>query len=525
MSSVAPDRVCVVVGRTRHKMAVAEIYEAVKRGGKFIELRLDFLSKAVEFQRLLQIKQCPWVATIRRPSEGGRWAGSEEARQTLLRQTIVSGAFDWVDLETDIAESVRRFGSVKRIVSYHNMTETPSDLESIYAQMLRQDADVYKIAVMAQTMADCGRVMAIQKAAKRPTVAFCMGEIGVPTRYLALKHGAPWIYAAFNSERGLAPGMPAVEDFRTTYPVHSINAETAVYGVIGDPVGHSYSPVLHNHMFRKHKFNAIYLPFRVPKDELADALRTFEAVPVSGYSVTIPHKEKAAEITTDHDLTVRMTSAANTLLRKPDGTFSADNTDLTAVIDCIEAHLFDTAAKKAAAQLNQMYVLVLGAGGAARAVAHALHARKAHIYISSRTLDRATKLAEEVGCKAMDWGARHSVTPCDVIVNCTPVGMHPNIKESPIHPSFFKPEMTVFDTVYNPESTLLLRDAQARGCKTITGVEMFVRQAARQFQLFTGIAPPIEAMRDLLKKAMSPVSRMVDEVEETGAPAEGDDDD
>src|SRR5947209_11231653 len=145
--------ICVVIGRTRHKMIQAEIQEAAKRGAELIELRLDFLAKAPDFKRLLDNKPCPMLASVRRPPDGGRWGGSEAERQTLLRQAIVAG-FDWVDLETDIIDSVRRFGSVKRVVSYHNLREMPDDLEKIHARMCNQDADVVKLAVAAHEPAD-----------------------------------------------------------------------------------------------------------------------------------------------------------------------------------------------------------------------------------------------------------------------------------------------------------------------------------------------------------------------------------
>jgi 3-dehydroquinate dehydratase/shikimate dehydrogenase len=515
--SVAPDRVCVVVGRTRHKMIEAEAREAVKRGSKFVELRLDFLAKAVDFKRLLPGKQCPWIATIRRPQDGGRWPGTEEERQMILRQAIVSGGFDWVDLETDVADTIRRFGPVKRVVSYHNMNETPADLEGIYERMLQQDADVYKVAVMALTPADNARILALQRTATKPTVAFCMGEIGFPTRFVALKFGAPWVYAAFNKERGVAPGMPSVEELRTTYPVRKIGPDTKVFGLLGDPVGHSYSPVLHNHMFQRHKVDAVYLPFRVPPGRLKEGVDAFDVVPVGGYSVTIPHKEAAVDLTKDHDLTVRLTQAANTLVRTAEG-WHADNTDFTAAIDSLEGALSEHAAVTGSASrpLGQLFVLILGAGGAARAVAHALHAKKAHIMITSRTYDRAARLAAEVQCKVIEWNGRHNVMPCDVVVNCTPVGMHPSPDESPVHHSFLKPGLTVFDTVYTPENTLLVREARARGCHVITGVDMFVRQAARQFELFTGIVPPVDQMREIMRKAMSPLTRALeDEAEQS----------
>src|SRR5262249_7123310 len=159
------------------------------------------LAKAVDFKRLLPSKYCPWMATIRRPPDGGRWPGTEDERQTILRQAIVSGAFEWVDLETDIADTIRRFGAVKRLASYHNLTETAPDLEGIYEKMLTQDADVYKIAVMAQTPADNVQILELQRKATKPTIAFCLGDIGFPSRFLALKYGAPWIYCAFNKER------------------------------------------------------------------------------------------------------------------------------------------------------------------------------------------------------------------------------------------------------------------------------------------------------------------------------------
>src|SRR5947209_7013340 len=165
--------ICVVIGRTRHKMVQAEIQQAAKHGAQMIELRLDFLAKAPDYKRLLANKPCPVVASVRRPQDGGRWSGTEEARHMLLRQAIVSG-FDWVDLETDVADDIKRYKEVKRIVSYHNFNEVPGDLEEIYAGMCQQDADVLKLAVTAQAPADNVRVLELLKGAERPTVAFCM---------------------------------------------------------------------------------------------------------------------------------------------------------------------------------------------------------------------------------------------------------------------------------------------------------------------------------------------------------------
>lgn len=503
------DRVLVVVGRTRHKMVVAELQEAVKRGAKFIELRLDFLAKAVEFKRLLPCKLCPWVATLRRPTDGGRFPGTEPERQIILRQAIVSGAFDWVDLETDIANAIPRFGPVKRIVSYHNLTETPQNLDEIYADMLKQDADIFKIAVLAQSPNDVARVLRLQKAAPKPTVAFCMGDIGQPSRFLSLKYGAPFIYAAFNKERGIAPGLPSMEELKSTYPIRSIDADTKVFGVAGDPVGHSLGPLLHNHMFQRLKVNAVYLPFRVPRGQFPQAVEEYEEIPVHGYSVTIPHKEAAAQLAREKEPNVETTGAANTLVRRDDGKFSAANTDYAAAVDSLKSFLAQKAQDGPVTQLSQVSVLLLGAGGVARAIAHSLHREGSQITITSRTEDRTQRLAEEVKCKAVDWHARHNVA-FDVLINCTPVGMHPNVDEAPVHFSVLRPGVIVFDTIYNPETTLLIREARSRGCETITGVDMFVRQAARQFELFVGQTPDRATMRSIVRKALSPLTRAID---------------
>jgi 3-dehydroquinate dehydratase/shikimate dehydrogenase len=516
------DRVLVVIGRTRHKMVVAELDEAVKRGAKFIELRLDFLAKAVDFKRLAPLKKCPWVATLRRPADGGRYNGTEQERMTIIRQAIASNTFEWVDLETDIAGSVPRYGKVKRIISYHNTAETPANLEDIYAGMLKQDADVYKLAVTAQSPEDVARVLTLQRTAPKPTVAFCMGDIGQPTRFLALKFGAPWIYAAFNKERGIAPGLPSFDEFRTTYPVKLIDAETKIFGVLGDPVGHSFSPLLHNHMYKKLGVNALYLPFRVPRGQLPTALQAYDPIPVHGYSVTIPHKEVAATLAREVEPNVQATGSANTLVRRDDGKFTAANTDFAAAIDSLKAHLAERAKDGPSVQLSQLSVLVLGAGGVARSIAYALHREGSQITITSRTYERAQKLAEDVKCKAVDWHARHSIS-FDVLVNCTPVGMHPNVDESPCHFSVLKPGTTVFDTIYTPETTLLIREARARGCDTITGVDMFVRQAARQIELFTGLLPDTDAMRTIMRKALSPLTKAFEENEGDGAAPKKDD--
>jgi len=497
------EAICVVIGRTRHQMVQIEIQEAAKQGARLIELRLDYLAKAPDFSRLLVDKPCPMIATVRRITDGGKWNSGEEARKTLLRQAIVAG-FDWVDIETDVADSIPRYKEVKRIISYHNTREVPQNLKEIHEKMCGQDADVVKIAVRAHHQGDNLRVLDLLKNPKKPTVALCMGDAGTPSRLLGPLYGTPFTYGAFNKERGIAPGLLSFSDLKHVYHYEHINPETKVYGVIGDPVAHSLSPHLHNAVFRRIGINAVYLPFRVPRSELKAFLESFERIPVHGYSVTIPHKEAAAELVKRHDATVEETHSANTLVRSPDGTFTAYNTDYQAVLETLRAELPLTPDGDRPI-LGSKVVIVLGAGGMARTVAHALHREHAVVTIASRTLERTQKLAAEVGCRQMEWEARHS-SVADIVINCTPVGMHPNVDESPMHPSYFRTGLTVFDTVYTPETTLLIKEARHRGSHTITGVDLFVRQAALQFELFTGVQAPVDKMRLVIRRLLSPVT-------------------
>jgi 3-dehydroquinate dehydratase / shikimate dehydrogenase len=263
-------------------------------------------------------------------------------------------------------------------------------------------------------------------------------------------------------------------------------------------------------MYLRTRRDCVYLPFHIPNGQLAEGLAAFDAVPVEGYGVTIPHKEAAATLATEAESFVRTCGAANTLVRKPEGGYFAANTDQAAVVAAIQDHLREIAGDAAPMELPQLGVLVLGSGGVARAIAHGLHREGAQLTLAARNYDKAAALAREVNCKVVDWHARHSVH-CEIIINGTPVGMHPNVNESPLHPSCLRPGMIVFDTVYTPETTLLVREARNRGCSIITGVDMFVRQAARQFEHFIGITPDLDKMRDIMRKALSPLTKVLED--------------
>ncbi len=490
--------ICVSIGRGRHRHMIAEHRHLVERGARLVELRLDYVqSGRVNLKRLLQDRPCPVIATCRRQRDGGKYTGSEEERMLLLRTAIAEGV-DYVDLEEDVASAISRYGKTRRVISMHNFRKTPEDLEEIHGRLCSLDADIVKIATLANRPRDNLRMLQLMQQSPVPTVGICMGDIGVPSRILAARFGAPFTYATFHHERALAPGQLSFQQMIDVYHYDEIDAQTAVYGVIGDPIGHTFSPLVHNAAFRHLGLNCVYVPFRIPRGELQTFLEDARDLGVKGLSVTIPHKEAVVRGLGKVDGAVRSVGAANTLVFE-ERQIVGYNTDYRAAMDSLEEALGD-----AHSALNRKTALVLGAGGVARAIAHGLKRRVADVVITSRTQQRADELAERVGGTPIDWESRYTV-PADIIVNCTPMGMHPDVDDSPFEKHYLKPPMVVFDTVYNPESTVLIKEARKRNCTVVTGVDMFIRQAALQFELFTGREAPAALMRDALRRAMGPV--------------------
>ncbi|MCA9115198.1 MAG: shikimate dehydrogenase [Planctomycetaceae bacterium] len=495
--------ICVSIGRTRHKMVVAEHRALADRGAELVELRLDWLSRQPDLGRLLGDRPTPCVVTCRRRSDRGRWAGTENQRLALLRAAIVAGA-EYVDLEDDIAGGIPRYGSTKRIVSHHNFDETPENLEEIHSQLTQYDPDLVKLVTMANSPGDMVRMLRLVESASVPTIGFCMGELGVPSRILCGKFGSPFTYATFSGERELAPGQIPFEVMRDVYRYDQIGPETCVFGVLGDPIAHSLSPLIHNAAFASLGMDSVYLPLRVPRNQLETTLRDFEWLGIDGYSVTIPHKQGVLEFAGQKEEMATRIGAANTLVRQGDGQWLASNTDYQAALEALQEAL--RTMPGGSDDLAGRKVLLLGSGGAARAIAMAMVQRQAAVTIASRTHSHAVKLSEELGCQQIQWENRGTVFS-EILINCTPVGMHPEVDETPFAENWLREGMVVFDTVYNPENTLLLKQARERSCVTVSGIEMFVRQAALQFERFTGQEPPEELMRDTVRRGISAVRR------------------
>jgi 3-dehydroquinate dehydratase / shikimate dehydrogenase len=492
------DMICVSLGRTRHQKMIDEQAALAKSGAELIELRLDFLSRPPDVSGLLKNRPVPVVVTCRRRQDRGLWRWDEATRQTVLRTAIVCEA-DYVDLEDDIAGSIPRFGKTRRIVSHHDFAETPTNLAELHAEMKKLDPDIIKLVTMANSADDAVRLLEITAASDVPTIGFCMGDLGLFSRILCGKYGAPFSYATFSADRVMAPGQLAFQEMRSLYQFDRIGPETKVFGVVGDPIGHSLSPLLHNRAFQHHGMDCVYIPFRIPRNHLSETLNAMDWLGIRGYSVTIPHKQDAMEYADVCDESVKRIGAANTLFRGDDNLWHAGNTDCEAAIQSLRTGLAE------GQSLEGKRAIVLGAGGAARAIVEGLTRAGAFVVIANRSNSRSEKLAHEFGCSHTRWEHRGREI-AEILINCTPVGMSPQMDETPFPDNWLTPGMLVFDTVYNPENTLLIKQARSRGCRTISGIEMFIRQAAAQFERFTGECPDLELLRNTLRRKISAVN-------------------
>ncbi len=493
--------ICVTVARTRHKHTIAEHQRLADAGAKLIEIRLDYIGRSIDLTRLLKDRPTPVVITCRRKEDGGRWDRSEEERLMMLRSAIAMGV-EYVDLEEDIAKKIPRYGKTKRIISLHNFEGTPDNLETIHGELAKQDADVIKIATLANTFSDVRRMMKLMQNAKVPTIGISMGDIGTVTRVLALRYGAPFTYCVYSSERRVAPGQLTFDQMLNLYRVDTIDAKTKLFGVVADPVAHSYSPLIHNAAFVAQNINARYIPFRIPHFDLPNFLEWCREYGIGGLSVTIPHKETIIEYLQQADSAAKDIGAVNTVLFTPEATVGY-NTDYRASMDCLAEGIAKINSHPE--PMKGLGVLLLGAGGVSRAIGYGLARRGANVMVSSRTNERSLVLAEAIGGKAIQWSARYDIKP-QVIVNGTPIGMFPDLEGTPYDAAKLQEGQLIFDTVYNPERTLLLKSAKAAGCTVVSGLQMFIRQAAYQYRLFTGQEPPVATMIETLKRAITVIN-------------------
>jgi len=479
---------------------LGDMAAAIGEGADAVECRLDYLAKPPDEGDLKALfADCPikTIATYRPRRQGGRYDGDEAARLAVLRRAAELGA-SFVDVEDDVPRSA--WPPARVILSHHDFARCPADLNAIMAGMEASPAAVNKkVAFTAAGPEDALRALDVLRAGRKPTIALAMGEAGTASRILARKFAAFGTFASISPGHESAPGQLTLAQMRDIYRWDKTGPSTAVYGVAGCPLAHSMSPEVHNAAFTAAGLDAVYVPLRVEGGEdnfrrFMDALLERPWLDLGGLSVTIPHKENALAYVGagSCDELAQRIGAVNTITFAPGGKLRGDNTDYGAALDALCQAM---GARREG--LSGRSVAVLGAGGAARAIVAALRHYGADVTVYNRTVSRAEALAKEFNCTAAGMNEAEQLT-AEILINCTSVGMHPGVAACPL--AAIPPGVkVVFDTIYNPARTRLLAQAQAAGCLTVSGLEMFVNQAAAQFQLWTGRPAPVMTMRRVVQ--------------------------
>jgi 3-dehydroquinate dehydratase/shikimate dehydrogenase len=494
------DRLCAVIATPGAREALAQMSEALKYT-KTLELRLDWLKSDRERARLIGLLKrrhlagVDLLATCRRILGGGKLQGGAESELYWLTQAREAGCA-WCDLEIETlrelpGQSARAYPLPGKILlSFHDFNRTPPlPIRLNHAQ--RGEADACKIAVQARTLGDSLRALRLVRQS-RDMVAVPMGEVGLPARLLALREGSALAYAPVAALT--APGQVSLHDFKRLYRADRATRRTTICGVIGNPIAHSLSPLLHNTGYVAAKRDAMFLPFRV--EDLGEFIKAIPEFDLRGISVTIPHKQTVMKYLDHCAPMAERIGAVNTILVAKNGKLSGSNTDYLGVLRALEGKL----------ELPGARALIFGAGGAARAAAFALTQAGAEVWICARRAAAARSLARACGAQVIS--RRHLGSACfELVVNATPVGMPPNTGLSPLSPKELNTRV-VLDLIYRPIETELLRIAAKKQVRAISGVEMFLAQGFAQWELFMGQRAPEAAMRRaVLERLRSDESR------------------
>ena len=455
-----------------------------------LELRLDLLD-APDLDSLIDLATLPVIVTCRSKIDGGQFKGPDEDRIKLLRDALKTGA-DYVDIEVSTPrEHLQPFleegDPSKIILSFHDFSHTPEDFNPLYDAMCEMPGDIIKIVTYARDLTDNLKMFDLLKRArneKRKLIGLCMGDLGEISRVLSPLFGGFLTFGSLETGQESAPGQMPAKTLRDIYRVNTARSDFKVYGVIGNPISKSQGYLVHNRAFQEKGSSDIYVSFRV--DNVEKFYNSFKDF-ISGLSVTMPAKEQIMPLLNRIDETAAKIGAVNTVVKEGDD-WVGYNTDCSGAIAALEACTL----------LQGKNVLILGSGGTAKAIGYGVKEKGGQLTVTyNKNKERGESLAKELDCEvvhARDAGTRS----IDILINCSPVGMSPNVSETPFLARDFKEGMVVFDSVYNPLETKLLREAKAAGCTVIPGSELFINQAARQFELWTGEPAPIDIMRQVL---------------------------
>ncbi|XWS58507.1 hypothetical protein CRYUN_Cryun08bG0040100 [Craigia yunnanensis] len=504
--------ICAPLMAQSVEQMVKDMHQAKAEGAQLVEIRLDYIKNfqtQQDIQIILKNKPLPVIIVYRPKWEGGQYEGDEHSRLEALHLAIEMGA-DYIDFELKVAsdlirkQKMKNDSATKFIVSCHINGMIPSDeeLNNLAASMQATGADIIKMVANVTDITEIARIFHLLSHCQVPIIAYSVGERGLISQLLCPKFGGFLTYGSIDGHS--IPGMPSLYNVSQTYKLDYLNSETKVFGLVSKPIGHSKGPLLHNPTLRHENFNGVYVPMFV--DNLKEFFSIYSSHDFAGFSVGFPYKEAVVEFCDEVHPLAESIGAVNTIVRRPcDGKMIGYNTDCEAAITAIEDALKEKRCTSNEASFGtpisgKLFVLV-GAGGAGRALAFGAKSRGAQIVIFDIDFERAKSLACAVLGEARPFEEVVNFQPEKgaILANATPLGMHPNTDQRiPVSEATLGDYELVFDAVYTPRKTRLLKDAEAAGAVIVGGVEMFLRQAIGQFNLFTGREAPKELMREII---------------------------
>ncbi|MHC4158483.1 MAG: shikimate dehydrogenase [Planctomycetota bacterium] len=520
---IMESKLAVPIAATSLEQAKQQINAAQAAGAEMLELRTDYLDNLSvdSVEKLIAEAKAftpsiPIIVTCRDKKEGGANNWPLKLRIDVLIDALNAGA-DFIDFEYEnflpaenqekIKQALSQAPNSRLILSTHNFEDRFDDIAKLHSDIsTAHPAAIPKLVYTATHINDCFEAFDFLHNTSGERIVFCMGETGLISRIIAKKLGSFVMFASIDDKSATAPGQLTIEQFKTIYRWDFINSNTELYGVIGSPIAHSLSPILHNRCFADIGANKLYLPLLVEGgedefDKFMDNVLSRPWLGLRSFSITIPHKQNALNFVKENQGVIEPLAekigAVNTIVIGANGKLYAYNTDYAGALDAITAAL-----GIARSDLKDWPVTVIGAGGVARAIVAGLSDIGAKIKIYNRTVERGKKLAADFGCDFAPLDDLPNVV-AKLLINATSIGMHPDVDATPLPQQYLKKDMVVFDTVYNPAETLLLKQAKQVGAKTIDGLSMFINQAAAQFKLFTGKNPKPDLMRKIISNRLA----------------------
>lgn len=503
-------KICVSICAPTIEEFVQKIRSATDEA-ELLELRFDFIEKgelnadersrlqAVLSEILAATRGTPVITTFRPEAFGGGRSISSLERENFWN---IGCETDYADLEPDIVAEPRSFIANELLCSFHDFDGVPPDIEAVFRRLAETGVAHIKIAAQVDRAEDAvplWKLLDLARKHGKRAIPVAMGEAGKWTRILGLAYGASITYASPDEAHGTAPGQITATDLRDVFNVKELDTTTDVYGVIAGNTSYSLSPYMHNPAFRQAGLNSVFVPLQT------DDVRSFFRRMVDprtreidlnfrGFAITNPHKQTVFGLLNEIEPTARRIGAVNTV--KIDGDRAVGfNTDAPGFIDPLQNVLGD---------LRDAAVAVVGAGGAARACVFALNEAGANVTLFARDPQKAADLAAEFALDVLPLtGDKQRMAAADILVNATPAGTRGEHEHASIATA---DELCgvklVYDLVYNPRETLLIKEAKRAGVRTLGGLDMLIAQGAKQFEIWTGREAPIDVMRRAIEKRL-----------------------